>query len=508
MKNSRTINSIRNTSVGIAVTVGTVLLSFVTRVFFLRTLGEDYLGLNGLFTEIITVLSLAELGVGMAIIYHLYLPIEQNDKKRINQLMTLYKKTYNTIGMVVLVVGICITPFVELLVTDVDFPVSYIRKIFLLFVFNSAVSYFFSYRTSLLTADQKQYILSIITLVVKVICTVTIIIALLLTHNYILYLCLLIAQSMLINIVASIYVSRAYPFLDYRDTMSKEEMSVIFKDIKDIFLKKLSGVVTSSTDNILISKLVSTIKVGLYSNYTMLFTGVRMFTGQISNGIRGSVGNLMVTEDGEHCSDVLKKTTFIYYMYAIVVSAGLLAISSDFVAIVFGEKYILEYYVIIIAIANIYLEICCDPLWQYMEVSGLFSFDKYIGIIGSIVNLIISIVLGRIVGMAGIFLGTISTQLIQITLKSILLYDKKLMVSKKGYFILWVKMLLSFLIAVLLSVVLINKIFFVNIFITFIIKGMCAVLFSIVIILIMFGMTDEFKYSIGIINRILRRNHD
>lgn len=153
---SRLQNSVRNVSVGMLVTVINTVVSFVTRTALIKTLGTEVLGLNGLFTEVISMLSLAELGVGVAIIYSLYKPISENDEKKISQLMGLYRTAYNAICFATLFLGLIILPFIDKLITDIDFPLSYIRLVFFLFVIKTATTYLFSYKTALLNADQNS----------------------------------------------------------------------------------------------------------------------------------------------------------------------------------------------------------------------------------------------------------------------------------------------------------------------------------------------------------------
>lgn len=494
-ENSRMNNSIRNVSYGLIVTVLNTLVSFITRTALVKILGTEILGLNGLFTEIISMLSLAELGVGMAIIYSLYKPISNNDQKKISQLMSLYRSAYNIIGFVTIVLGCLLMPYIHNLITEVDYPLSYIRIIFILFVIKTASTYFFSYKTSLLNADQKQYIVSVITAIIKLVVTVFVVIGLIIFKNYILYLIILIIQSLVTNIVLSKYVDEKYPFIDYRDKLSKEEKKEVFFNIKNIFIKRVSGVITSSTDNILISILVSTIQVGFYSNYIMLFSLVRTLKQQFTNGIAASIGNLSVEAEAEHCIVVLKRLTYLYFLFAMTMSAGMMAVSKSFISIWLGTEYVMADSIIYVAIFNLFLEICCDPLWQYLEVSGLFKQDKNIAILGSGVNLVVSIILGMKIGIIGIFIGTVCTQLIQLIMKTRLLFGNRFSRSPLSYYFLWIKMIIGYIIMTAILFFIINKIVFTNSFIEFGCKGIIAVGVSWIITIILFMKSDECCYS-------------
>lgn len=493
--NSRIHNSIKNIYYGLLIAILNTLVSFVSRTFLVKILGSEILGINGLFTEVIAMMSLAELGVGMAIIYSLYKPINEANHKKISQLMSLYRTAYNVIALVTFVIGLAITPFVNYLITDVEYPASYIRLVFMLFVVKTSSTYLLSYKTALLNADQKQYIVSTITVVGKVITTAFTIVILILFNNYILYLVLLIAQSLITNGILAIYVDKQYPFLNSKDRLSKEDRNEVLKNIKNIFVKRVSGVITSSTDNILISTLVSTIQVGIYSNYVMIFAIVRTLKQQFTNGLAASIGNLSVTEKPEKCIDVLKKLTFFYFIFACIMTAGLMAISNTFVSIWLGSEYVMKDTIVYLAVFNLFLEIICEPLWKYLEVSGLFKQDKNIGIAGSTVNLIVSILLGLEIGIEGIFIGTVCTQVIQLILKIDLLFKHKFYSSPVSYYVMWIKMFAGFCFLLLLQIFVINKIAAHNIYVSFIVKGVVSVFFALGVSVLVFVRSKEYVYS-------------
>lgn len=504
--NSRTRNSVRNISYGLVVTVLNTLVSFISRTVLVKTLGTEVLGLNGLFTEVISMLSLAELGVGMAIIYSLYKPISENDHKKISQLMGLYRTSYNAIAIITLLLGLAITPFVDKLITDIEYSLSYIRLIFFLFVIKTSTSYLFSYKTSLLNADQKQYIVSLTTVLLKLAFVSLMVVVLVLTKNYIIYLIIQIVQSVITNIALSHYVDKNYPYINYKEELPKIEKKEIFSNIKNIFVKRVSGMITSSTDNILISSLVSTIQVGLYSNYVMIFTVIRTLKQQFTNGIAASIGNLSVTENPQHCMCILNRLTYIYYIFAIVMSSGLMAVIKEFITIWLGKEYIMPDLVIYISIFNLFLEICSDPLWQYLEVSGLFRQDKNIAILGSTINLLVSIILGIKIGIAGIFIGTLCTQLIQLILKTILIFKEKFLSSPLRYNYMISKMFISYVLLIIVQKTLIEKMIFENLYVGFLVKGLVSVVVAFVLSLIFFIKSDELSYVVTNANKLLKLN--
>lgn len=503
--NSRLKNSIRNVSVGLIVTVINTIASFATRTALIRTLGVAVLGLNGLFTEVISMLSLAEMGVGMAIIYSLYKPISENDERKISQLMGLYRNAYNAIALVTFVLGLLLVPFIDKLITDIDYPLPYIRLIFILFVLKTATTYLFSYKTSLLNADQKQYIVSLTTAIVKVVMTVILVIELFVLENYVVFLVLSIAQSLITNIILSGYVDKVYPFIDYKEKLDREERKHVFSNIRNIFAKRVSTVITNSTDNILISTMVSTIQVGFYSNYVIVYNVVRTVNQQLANGFTASIGNLSVTSDADHCIEVLRRLTFLFFTFGMVMTAGLMGAVTPFIRIWIGEEYLMADPVVYTTILVLFLEICCVPLWQFLETSGLFRQDKYIGIIGSTANLIVSIILCLNYGIVGIFIGTICSRVIQLILKTKLIFSKKYARGTFHYFLVWGKMMAGYALLVLFEYFVLGRLSIGSDIAEFFIKGGISVCAAVLISVVFFLGTDELHYSVELMGKIRKR---
>ena len=211
-KESRTKNSIRNSSISIITQTSTIIMDFIVKTIFIYILGSEYLGINGLFSNIITLLSLADLGIGVAIPYSLYKPIAQGDTKKINVLMKFYRKVYNIIGTVVLVIGLSLTPILPLIIKDMP-DINGIYLIYDLFVIHSALTYFFVYKKFLIESDQKGYIISNITFICSLLLNITRVIVLVITRNFILYLFCSIVFVIIQNVWYSKKADDMYPFI-------------------------------------------------------------------------------------------------------------------------------------------------------------------------------------------------------------------------------------------------------------------------------------------------------
>lgn len=292
----RSLATLKNSMWGILQQIIVCILSLFSRRVMIDTIGVEGVGLNALLTSVITMLSLAELGIGTAIVYHMYAPIAANDQKQIARLMHTYRNIYRIIAAVIFLLGLCLLPFMHRIVSDTDYSARYIRIIFVLFLLQTTSSYLFTYKRSMLSADQKQYIITIFDLCYKIFTILAGIAVLMLTRELACYLLLLIVSTVVENLLISRKVDRMYPYLkEHRASLPKEENIAIAKDVKNIFIGKVSGVITTSTDSILINAFVGTVQTGLYSNYNIILGTLTATLKQLASAMRGSGGDLALT---------------------------------------------------------------------------------------------------------------------------------------------------------------------------------------------------------------------
>lgn len=473
--------SLRNISAGILYQILSIASSFICRTAMVRFLGLDVISLHGLYWQVVSMLSLAELGIGSAIVYHLYQPLVEGDISRIKRIMALYRKCYNIIAAVCFLGGSIVTIFIPALVNGLPYSNAYLRIVFFLYVVQMSVSYLFVADTALLQADQKRYKTICIQGLFQVFLTAASLIVLYIWRNFILYLSVTAVFTLFMNIFCSIQAVHTYPYLKDRCVpLTLEESKPIFCNVRDIFVKKAAGYVTNSTDNICISLLAGTIQVGYYSNYAMLFNAVRTMEQQVANGFSASMGELAAKESPLKIDQTLRTMTIYLQLFAMVMSAGLMACSSTFVTIWIGRQYRLPVQVIFICCVNTYLSIVKDPLWQTMDACGLFSYDRNLAIISTFINLTVSVLLGIQYGMAGIFIGTAVSTVFEIIFKAAGIYQKKLLVSSARYRITWGKMAVSET-AVLFAACRISKVSVSNPYITFLFQGCVAVIAAVLL---------------------------
>lgn len=437
---SRSSKSIKNFKIALLGQGSGLVISFIARIIFIRILGSEYLGLNGLFTNILTVLSLAELGVGEAITYSLYKPLAENDNYKCKMLMQLYKKMYIIIGIIILIVGIFVTPFLPYIINDIP-SIKGINYIYILFVINTSVSYFFSYKRNLIIADQNRYVATIYRYFFYFLLNIFQIVFLIITRNYIIFLILQIFFTLIENFFISLKANKMYPYLkdNSKIQLDKDSKKEIIKNTKAMMMHKIGGTIVSSTDNILLSKFVGLIEVGLYSNYFLITNALNIIYGQFYSSILASVGNLVVEQKTEHQYKVFQNIDFMGFLVYSFSSVCLLCLFNPFITLWIGKQYTFNISIVLVIVINFYITGMRKSVLTFREASGLFYKDRWKAIIEAIVNLIASIILANKYGTIGVFLGTlISSVSVCVWVEPYVLFkygfNKKLSVYFKCYF--------------------------------------------------------------------------
>ena len=472
-----------------------LIISFIARIIFVKFLSDEYLGLNGLFTNLLTMLSLVELGVGSALVYSLYKPLADGDNEKVKSLMDLYRKAYNIIGGVVLIIGILFIPFYRYLISEVP-SISHLDFIYILFVLNTAISYFYSYKRSLIICDQKRYIATIYRYVFYFLLNVFQIIVLFLTHNYILYLITQVVFTWLENICISIKADKMYPYLKDKNIkkLDKKELNTISKNVRAMLFHKIGGVVVNSTDNILISKLVGLIAVGMYSNYYLITSALDTITAQFFNAITASVGNLGACTNSKKVKETFNTTFFLNYLIYGVITVCLLILFNPFIEVWLGKKYLFDFGVVLVITICFYLKGIRKTCLTFKDALGLFWQDRYKPIIESIINLVASIILGIKYGVLGIFMGTIiSTVTTSLWIEPYILYKYYFKENIIDYLYRFIR----YTLVVVLTYLIVQKIVIlisINGILGLLIKGVVSLILSILIMTIVFIKTNEIKH--------------
>lgn len=492
----RTSKAIRNTVYSLGNKVIEVILAFVSRTVFIWTLGVSYLGINGLFNNILIMLSLMELGVGSALVFSMYKPLVERDNEKLSSLLSMYANMYRIIGISIAVMGVCLTPFLpHLIKLDSDIP--HLNIIYWLTLGNTVSSYFFGYKRSLLEADQKSYLNTKNNFIFTLIKHIFQIIILLLTKNFLLYLGIGIGTNILSNISISLKVNKMYPLINIRKALplDKDTKIDIYKRMGAGMMHKIGNIVITGTDNILISVFISTTLVGIYSNYLMLTNTIYTTFGVAFSAIGASIGNLSVTENNEKSEKVFYSLFLINYWIYCFCSVCLWSLVNPLITMWLGKDYLLSSVTVAILILNFYISGMRHTVVSFVNASGLYYNSRFKPIVEAAINLIVSFVALKHWGITGVFFGTlVSYILCSVWVEPFILYKHWFKQSvKKHLVIYYLYFALMVTIAILTKGInsLINT---PNIVLNFVISGVLCLLIPNVILFLIFRRTNEFNY--------------
>ena len=505
MDTSRTSNSLKNMAFGVGSQMLSILMGFFTRWMFIALLGKEYLGVSGLFTNVLSLLSLANLGFDTAIIYSLYKPLAEGDMAAVKGYMRVYKRVYRAVGATVFVLGCILMPFLPHLIKGtVTIPES-IYVIYFLFLTQSASSYLFSHKQSLLTASQQNRINSLYHSIFMVLRNLGEMVVLFFFHAYIPTLICIIALQLAENAWIARVTDKKFPFLTDSSVgeISFEQKQALKENVRSLFLYKISGTIISSTDNILISKFQGLASVGLYSNYVYIVDVIRTFLSYIFYSMTASIGNYNATESKEANEKMFYNLFFAsFWLYGFTgICLGVLL--NPFIALWIGADYLLPNWTVFIIIVNYYTAGVQYASTTYREVTGLFKVGKYRPLIAAIINLAVSIILAYPLGISGILLGTIISRLCVYFWYDPYILHKTLFRRKlKHYFATYIRYGMSTLCAGGLCLAISNNIPVQNQGLAFLADIiLCAVLPN-TLFLLLFGRREEFRIIIGYIKTI------
>lgn len=439
--NSRTKNVLKTSSVGVCCEVLNIILGFVYRTIFIYVLSAAYLGINGLFSNIFQILSFAELGIGSVICYRLYQPISLDDRKKVSQLMYFYKKVYLIISLIIFALGLMLLPFLTLFIkdtsqipSDVDLQITYI-----LFLFQTISTYICISPQTLLSADQRQHILSLTNTISIILKYILQIIVLFISRDFTMTLVVGIVITLLSNIMISMWVKMQYKeIFTGTETISKTEKKEIFSETCAMMCHKVGGTILNSTDNIVLSSFVGIVSTGLYSNYALIVSSLRVLLARLFSGFTSSLGNAHFTMNSEAKYTAFKRLLYANFWIAGMCTFCLANLISDFITIWIGKDMLLDRITLYAICLQFYLEAIRMVATSYTFGSGLFSRDKLRPLIEAVLNVAISIVLVLSEGIAGVFLGTVISHVLTVMWREpYLLYKYEFKKSMMEYWILF-----------------------------------------------------------------------
>lgn len=408
MSESRVKRSAQNMVTSFLYQALTLVLSFVSRTVFVQVLGKEYLGLNGIFSDVLQLLSMADLGFNTAMAYSFYKPLADRDEQRLVSLVTFYKKIYNVIAIVVLTIGLLCIPFLNFLVnTEQDIPLLEVYYLFALA--NVVISYLFVYKTTILTADQKDYKVVQINIAISTLKVILQIVLLWFTKNYVVYLAIGVLAQFSMNFIASRKTEKEYPFLGKKELVQKVDKEVtagIVANMKSVFIYKMSTTLFTGTDNMLISIIVGTAMVGVYSNYLMISSKLLLLEQIVFSALTASIGNMIVKETQAKRQEIFNAMQSASFIFCGIITSVFCLMANDLVWVWLGESFTLSVATVLAITLNTYLACVLQPLWVFRDAAGLYIKTKYVMLAGAVLNMVLSIILGKKFGIAGIIFAS------------------------------------------------------------------------------------------------------
>lgn len=497
---------VKNTVMGILFKILIIIFTFVNRTLFIKVLGEQYLGINGLYTNILSVLSLADLGVNSVLMFFLYEPLTHKDMKKLSTLIFYFRKIYYIIACVVFIVGICLIPILPLLVNGSNLSNNELILYYILFLVNTCCSYLAVYKSTVLIADQSAYVVNIVNFIFTVIQSLVQIGALYLTKKYTIYLVVAILCTIGNNFLLTIISNKRYPFLNkfapYNNIMDLKKK--IFNNIKDVFFYRIGGTIMNSTDNILISILVGTTVVGIYSNYSLIITNLTSILMFFSQAMMTSMGNFGVDADINKRELVFRSSMLIYAGIVAFATGCIICMMNDFMVIwLKDEHYLLSQGFVWILGIKLFVDIITSPNWTFRESAGLFKEVRAIMFLAAIVNLILSVILAKPFGLGGIIIATSISKLVTLFWYEPRTFYRKIFHKPlKRYWKYQIKLILICMISIALSL-LFSKYISCSLFGIFI-KIIISAFNTILVFTFAMGRSVEFEFCINKLLKIFR----
>lgn len=510
--NSRIKNTIRNTIYGVGGQLLSQLLAFVYRTVFIHYLSSNFLGVQGLFSNILSLLSLAELGIGNALTFSMYKPLAQKDTRKVQALMGYYAKAYHRIALIVAVVGLSLEPFLGSLIKEIPAEIKYLQLIYLLYVFDSVASYCLIYKQSIIKADQKTYICTLYANVFTIVRYILQMFFLILMkeggENA--FICILVIQilfTIITNIFLSAKASKLYPYINEikKEQLRESERREINSKVRAMMMHKIGSVVVNATDNLLISKFVGLIEVGLYSNYRLLINMIMGIVQQFSQAIVPSIGNLVSLTSKEKSKEIYDRLDLLNYIIYGFCSVCFFILLNPFIEVWIGKDYLFSMGIVCVIVLNFYLNGMRQNVLAFRNALGLFWNDRYKPIIEAIINLAVSIVLAKKYGIIGIFLGTfISTITTSAWIEPFVLYKNYF---QEGFVKYCFKYLVQFLIIAFQCLLLfkIRMMIFDGTVLSFTLLLIVCIVLSMFIFVVIYWHTREFQYLLANLKKVMKR---
>lgn len=505
MRTKYSIRNIITTSLSYFVSTITGL---ILRKMFLRYIGLGYSGLDSVYTNILSFLGLAELGIGAAITYKLYKPLAEGNYSEVSSLMAVYKMLYRIIAIVVLAVGTILSIFLKRIVKDPPIVGLPLTISYFLFLASSVCSYLFAYKRSLILADQRQYIVTLFDTGFNILFFMLKLFVVWKYNDYFMFLVLGIIRVVIGNLAVSLVCSKKYPQVfnqhySFKDTIKYARG--LIKDFEYILLHKVCGYVYSSTDAIVISMFMGVDNVGLLGNYNLIVSVVNSLFSQCSSSIQSSVGNLVYTSSNKlQIKQNVYRLSYLYHFILSFFCTCLFCLLTPFVILWIGNDYILPQLVVMMMCLNMYVFLAHQPIANLYTATGLYKYDKFTSAIAAVVNLSLSIILVNKYGFIGVYIGTALGSVAYLIGRTIVVYKNVFNEKPVSYLLIFLKYILIASGECFLTYVIVQRIAGYTIG-HFILKAIVCIVVPNLFNVLLFWRTDEFKYCVTLLKSIFNK---
>lgn len=408
MKLQRTENAIRNTKWGFLQRLVHILCPFLVRTILIHVLNAEYAGLNSLFSSILSILSLTELGFSSAIVYSMYKPVAEGDKAKVCALLSLYKKAYLIIGTVILGIGLILVPVLPALINGEVPQDTNLYVVYLIYLVNNIISYYlFGYKTSILSVHQREDVLSKNTLLANIVLYGLQCIVLLAFRNYYLYAIIIPLSTVLLNCINNRAVNKMFPDYVPEGDVSEKDREILKRNVIGLMLTKIGAATRNTFDSIVVSMYLGLVTVAMYNNYFLVINGVNSFLGVLCVSITAGIGNKIATESTQKNYEDYKKLHFYYMWIAGWCTICMMCLYQPFMRIWMGKELMFPNHIMFLFCYYFLMLKQGDINAVYYSAAGLWWHGKFRSIIEAVMNLALNFILGRFFGVTGIILATI-----------------------------------------------------------------------------------------------------
>lgn len=505
-KIERTKNATRNIVFGTILKAYQIVVPFLMRTAMIYLMGVQYLGLNSLFTSVLQVLNLAELGVGSAMVYSMYKPIAEDDNTTICALMKLYRTYYRVIGLVISVVGCVLTPFIPKLISG-EVPAGI--NIYVLYLLNlgaTVLSYWlFAYKNSILQAHQRTDVVSKVTLITNTIQYGLQLLVLWAFHNYYLYVVVMLATQALTNIVTALYADKIYPQFKPRGSVDKIQVQRINQRIRDLFTSKIGGIIYDSADTIVISAFLGLTVLAVYQNYFYILNAITGLIAVVFSACTAGIGNSIVMESKDKNYQDLSKFTFIITWIAGFCSVCLLCIYQPFMQLWVGKDLMLSISAVVCFVIYFFVRQFNALFNLYKDASGMWHEDRLRPLAAAITNLVLNLILVQFIGIYGILLSTVLA--ILCVGMPWLLHNLFTVIFEKKHMWTYIGRLAKYSFVVFISCMvtyLICSRFSIGLVATILVRGVICLIVPNLIYYLTFRKTEEYRQTLQLVDKMTK----